>query len=88
MSFLGVVTHGLWGGDGTDGDITNIYFELPIEGKYVNELNYEGNYQNELNYEGYVVIEKEQTVLGNYEDELNYEGKYVKELKFDGEYDG
>ena len=87
MGKLGVVSLGLRGGlIGGDGDVTNIFFELPVEGFYINELEYEGSYQNELLYEGWFVLEEEQMILGDYKDELQYEGEYVKELEYEGEY--
>lgn len=87
MGKLGVASLGLRGGlIGGDGDITNIFFELPVEGYYVNELEYEGTYQNELLYGGWYEVEQDQAVFGDYE-ELQYEGEYMKELEYEGEYD-
>ena len=87
MGKLGVASLGLRGGlIGGGGDVTNIFFELPVEGYYVNELLYEGSYQNELLYEGRFILEEEKTVLGDYKDELQYEGEFVKELEYEGEH--
>lgn len=32
---------------------TSVYYELPLDGEYQNEIDYIGEFENELEYEGY-----------------------------------
>ena len=85
MSFLGLVTHGLWGGDGVGGDITNIYFETPLDGFFKNELEFFGEHQNELIRDGYQQIE-DSPLDGSFKDEAAYYGDHEVETEYEGYY--